>query len=204
MKKLAVFLLLILAQLHLAAQEPATMLGTISLKNGQTATGRVSYNFYYVFVYSEASFKPTSYPAADVIEFTLHQGGGTFVSIPSGKKGKYNFYEIESPRSPLCMLVSNAKSIENRGVDKDEHGIKVKTDYFLFAPGEDLLIDANMKDIPEFLKTRCEGIATAITEYKAKAYHYGPLATKDEIKRKLIKIVDDYTNNRCVFVPRDY
>ncbi|MBT1703510.1 hypothetical protein [Chryseosolibacter indicus] len=208
MKTLFLALLLSNVLFQLSAQDylstqGTTLPGTVYLTDGKTVSGKVSYNSSTVFIQPEGS-QVVSYSAAEVTGFGLQNGGGEFLSIASGKKGRYAFYETVSSKNPKFMLVSNANSIDKRGKEKDENGIKIVTRYYFYASDEKQLVDADLKDVADFLKTRCEGISTAITEYKDKNYHYGPLASKDEIKRKLLRIVDDYVNNRCTYVPKDY
>lgn len=180
-----------------------TLPGTVTLVDGKTVTGKVSYGYASVSVQPDAS-PVSSYAASEASGFVLENGGGEFISVASGKKGRSAFYEVASSKNSRLMLLVNANSIDKRGKEKDENGIKIPTRYYLYATDEKLLVDADLKDIAEFMKSRCQGISTAITEYKDKNYHYGPLASKDEIKRKLLRIADDYNNHRCTYTPRDY
>lgn len=199
---LAIFQLPLFAQDFLSTQG-STLPGTVVLNDGNRVTGKVSYSFAAVFVQSEGS--PTAtYKASEVSGFVLENGGGEFISVASGKKGRFAFYEVASSKSARMMLLLNANSIDKRGKEKDENGIKIQTRYYLYATDEKQLIEADLKEIAEFMKTRCEGISTAISEYKDKTYHYGPMAGKDEIRNKLLRIADDYSNNRCKYIPRDY
>ncbi len=190
------------AQDFLSAQGP-TLPGTISLNDGKTVTGKVSYSYTTVFVQEENS-RVVSYPAADVSGFTLQEGGGEFISIAHGKKNKHTFFEIVSAKNSKLMQLCNATSIDRHGKTKDENGIKITRLYNFYSADEKQLIDADLKEISAFLKTRCEGISSAITEYKDKAYHFGMMATEEEKKGKYLRIVDDYVNNKCTYIPRDY
>jgi hypothetical protein len=189
------------AQDYLSTQG-STLPGTVTLSDGKTVTGKVSYSVSSVSIQPEAS-PVITYPAADVTGFVL-ENGGEFLSIASGKKARFAFYETASNKNPKLMLVKNATSIDERGKEKDQYGIKIVTRYYFYSANEKQLLNADLKEISEFLKTRCEGITKAITEYKDKSYHYGAMANDEEKMRKYLRIIDDYTNNRCTYIPKDY
>src|SRR5687768_2135727 len=82
----------VFAQDYLSTQG-ATLPGTITLKDGKTVTGKVSYGPGGVSVQPEAS-PVVNYKAEEVVGFVLENGGGEFISIASGKKMRSSFYEI--------------------------------------------------------------------------------------------------------------
>lgn len=192
----------VLAQDYLSTQG-ATLPGTVTLKDGKTITGKVSYSYGGVSVQAEAS-PVVTYKAEEVKEFVLDNGGGEFISIASGKKMRSAFYEIIAYKNGKLMFLSNVTKIEDRGKEKDQFGHEITVTNYLYSPEDKQLLNADLKEISAFLSSRCKGIATAITEYKDKAYHYGALANEEERTRKLMRIADDYNNDRCTYIPKDY
>lgn len=178
------------------------MPGSVFVSPTETVTGNVSYNATRVFVQPPNS-RVVTYMAADVLGFSLENGGGEFISVPVGNKGKSLFHEALSPVTNKMRLVVLATNIDRRN-GNNLSGVKDKPNYLFYSEPEKKIVASNIKEAAEYVKEKCKGIYTAVTVYKDKMYVIGLMDSEEIKKAKHLKLVDDYANDRCEYRPRDY
>lgn len=199
--------LLTIAQLSVAQDVLApintrsTLPGIINIREGQSITGSLAYYGAKVYLYPEGQ-RAVSYEAEHIQGFTLQNGGGEFISVVAGKKGKSKFYEIVA-KSTKLYLITPASTIDERNKPKDPNPLKDNTKYSLYSPEDRTIISSSFDELSAYMLTRCDGISKAI-EAKSKNYHYGLMADDAKIRSVFQRIMDDYSAGRCTYVPRDY